>query len=957
MDSETLQQFIRESESRLSAIRGNILVCLQDGNSRGEIDNSFRQARMIKDSASELGLNDIRRVAAEVEKEFETAIAADSRFSEAQSRGLLDKLAVLEAHLTKITFRVEFFPADIADFIEESFENLQIKPLKKADAETVEIAEENEEEFEVDEEMLEVFMTEAEELLQNINSRLKILEQNANNREALLEIRRSAHTLKGSAGIVGLKKLSDLAHRVEDLLDFLAENEIAASEKIFELLLTATDCFETLAHGEISQQTEKKIRRLYENFDEALASLQKKKQTDESNSNYQVSSREFGISGFELKTDDRFANPQSEIPNPKSVVRVSLEKLDELIKLVSDLVVSRSAFERYLSEMERQSNELRNSTNRLQRSTDKLETDFEVNLLGAATAGIKQGRGKSGRREGESIIFTPGVFNSSGLSFSLSQFDALEFDRYTEFHQTTRQLIEAAADSYAINAELDALKGNLEILFDNQRRLIEEMQEKLLRLRMVKFDMLSARLQRTVRVTCDEEEKLADLLIEGENQEFDTQILDSLVEPLLHLLRNAVAHGIEPPETRRLLGKDERGKILLRVQNEGTHINLTITDDGRGISAAALIEKAVQNNFISTAEGEKMSEQEAFSLMFLPGLTTADKLSQVAGRGVGMNVVKTNILRQQGTISVSSEAQKGATLTVRLPLSLALTRALIVKTGGQTFAFPSKLVRRVSEIPIKNTLSKSARIDGENYSVLHITEILGLPPTPESGGEQTPVLLLEILKNSFALTVDEIVGIEEIVIKPLGAPLENSPEFLGAAILGDGRIAPVLDLVYLLKHKAQTPNAKIQNQAKTQNSGLDNQPEIQNPKSKMLSVLIVDDSPTVRQISSSMVKGAGWQPITARDGLEALEILQAFRELPDAILTDVEMPRMSGYELLSALKREENLRDIPVVMITSRCGEKHRQKAFELGVSEYLTKPYEDTKLIETIRRLTEFKK
>ncbi|MGC2238805.1 MAG: hybrid sensor histidine kinase/response regulator [Pyrinomonadaceae bacterium] len=938
MESEILQEFVRHAESYLPTIRGGILVCAQEGNAHGELYASLRQVQIIKDSASAFELPEIQKAAEALEIEIEPLVAAKTQLSDEQSRGLLDKLSVLEAYLTKFSFSVDFFTDDVADFVDESFDNLQInKPSEEADFD----ADEWGEEFEIDEEMLEVFALEAEDLLQNINTNLALLETSPANREALLEVRRSAHTLKGSAGIVGLKKLSDLAHRVEDLLDFMAENEIDGNEKIFELLLTSTDCFATLASDETSAQLEKKIERIYKDFDEVLASLKQAKAQ-----NFAPETKPNQLSEFQPAEKET----QNSTAQNRSVIRVSIEKLDELVKIVSDLLVSRSVFEQRLSEFEQQISELDNSTNRLQQASGKLELDFETNMI--------QEEEKRRKGEKENLAVASKISPSPHLLFSSSQFDSLEFDRYTEFHQTTRELIETAADTSAINSELDALKGNFELLFDSQRRAIDDLQDKLLRLRMVNFGALSARLQRTVRVTCEEEGKFADLIIEGENLEFDTQILDSLIEPLLHLLRNAVAHGIESPETRRLLGKEETGKVLLRIYSEGTHINLTVSDDGRGVSAASLIEKAVQNNFITPSEAEAMSEEEAFSLMFMPGLTTADKLSQVSGRGVGMNIVKTSILRQQGTISVNSKPHKGTIFTVRLPVALAVTRVLLVKTGERTFAFPLKLIKQATTIPAetleKLKREKALQADNQDSTYLHLGELLGLPAPAKSNNEFIPLLTLETLGNPCSLLVDEIVKTEEIVIKPLGAPLKTRAEFLGAAILGDGRVVPVLDLIHLISEfGTRNPESKI-------NSGTQEKPEIskdqsriQNPKSKILSVMIVDDSPSVRTVNSKLIKSAGWQTIIAKDGLEALEILQAFVEPPDVILTDVEMPRMNGYELLASLKQNEKLREIPVIMITSRAGDKHRQKALDLGVSEYLTKPYQDFALLEKIKELT----
>ncbi|HEX8639361.1 MAG TPA: response regulator, partial [Pyrinomonadaceae bacterium] len=465
---------------------------------------------------------------------------------------------------------------------------------------------------------------------------------------------------------------------------------------------------------------------------------------------------------------------------------------------------------------------------------------------------------------------------------------------------------------------------------------------------MVNFGTLAPRLIRTVRVTCEEEGKNADLSIEGENLEIDTQIIDSLIEPLLHFLRNGVAHGIEAPDTRRLLGKPEKGLITLKAANEGTHVVITISDDGRGISVAALKEKAVAHGFITEKAAAAMHEKEASELIFLPGLTTAEKLSQTAGRGVGMNIIKTAVERQQGTISISSEPQKGTTFTIRLPVALAVVRALLIEAAEQIFAFPLGLVKQINDISGEQTeqAARSGKISvgGAEYALSHLNELLGFPAPLVFDKGSTRLLLLESGDERRALLVERIARPEEIVIKPLGVPLHNCRELLGAAILGDGKIAPVLDLFYLFKQKTENQRATTGSQRF----------EIQNPKSKTYTALIVDDSPSVRHLTSNIVKNAGLNVLVAKDGLEALEILQTAKLLPDVILTDVEMPRMDGYELLSALKRNARLQSIPVVMITSRAGEKHRGKAFDLGVSEYLTKPFDDTVLIEVINRLAQ---
>jgi chemosensory pili system protein ChpA (sensor histidine kinase/response regulator) len=968
MENKNLQNFINEAEIYLPMIRNGILVCSQEGNLGGELETSLLYTQAIKDAAVSVGLENIGRATEKLELELRNVTGRAAPPGDAQTRNLLDNIAQIEALLAKLHFSTDDFSLSFEGFVDESFTNLGFDVLDEKEPDLLEVPAENVDfletvdknetnGFEIDAEMLEIFREEAEDLLRNINLQLEVLKSAPNNRESLLEVRRNAHTLKGSAGIVGLKPLSGLAHRVEDLLDCLSEKEIEGNRRIFELLMISTDCLSALASGENSAALNKKIALLYQDFDATFKSLE--------NGTFEKETVKIPALVKAENVAEESADPENQpvAVMHKSVVRVSLEKLDELVRLVGDLVISRSVFEQRLAEFERQTIELQYNTGRLLRSTGKLETDFEASLMNA-DCGFRISDSKPnnqshliGNRLNEYI-------NSQSQSANPQSFDALEFDRYTEFHQTTRELLATAGDTSAINNELDKLRSNLETLFSTQSHLIEEMHDKLLRLRMVRFGSLAARLQRTVRVTCEQESKQVELVIEGDQTEVDTQILDLLVEPLLHLLRNAVAHGIEAPDTRRLLGKPEKGKIALRLHSEGTHIILTVTDDGRGISSAALREKAVRNGFISQDEANKMSDEEAFSLGFLPGLTTAEAVSQTAGRGVGMNIIKTSILRGQGTISIASEPQKGATFTIRMPMALAITRGLLVKTNGQTFAFPLKLVKKVGEIAAAEFAAlrdkNSVQIDGVTYAVSNLGKLLELP-SALADKELIPLLLLETSETPYALTVDEIVRAEEIVIKPLAAPLQNYPNLLGATILGDGSVVPVLDLIYLLKNaegrrgegekrrKGEEEKKSASSDAPAPLISSSHLPDAP-PK---ISVMIVDDSPSVRHLTSKLIKNAGWEFILAKDGLEAFETLQELASLPDIVLTDVEMPRMDGYELLASIRSHDRLAPLPVIMITSRASEKHRQKAVELGVSEYLTKPFDDSVLLETIGQLT----
>ena len=687
MDSEFLQGFLAQAEGCLPVIRNGIIVSARTGNAYGELNNSLRQTTSIKDAASIVRLDDAVNIAEKLEEKLKVFAALKTSLTDEQSRELLNKLTELETLLARIELNATDSSAASTDFVQEE------------DNRT--------ERFEMDEETLKIFAEEVEELVAKIGANLKILKSTPGDRAALLEIRRSTHTLKGSAGIVGLRMLSDIAHRVEDLLDYLAESEAEVGNNFFEILCAAADCFGTLADGENSPQVAQKINRLYEHFDALTATLPVRKNIEQQSAGENT----------ERRAETSANSIASESSASRSIVRVSRGKLDDLGKIMRGLVVSRN-----------------------------------------------------------------------------------------EFRRTIGEVSAMTGDAVVVSEKLADLKGNLESVLVDQHRLIEEMQDQLLRLRMIAFGSLAARLQRTVRVAAEEEGKSAELIIKGENLEVDTQRLDSLIEPLMHLLRNAVAHGIESPDARRALGKPETGQITVAVADEKSHFVLTVSDDGRGISAAALKAKALQIGIIGEPEAEAMSEPEAFKLIFLVGLTTAEEISQLSGRGVGMNIVETAVTRQQGAISINSKLHQGTTFTVRLPRLAA-------------------------------------------------------------------------------------------------QPLSVEP--------GERR------------------------------------------KTGKLSVMIVDDSPSIRHLISNAIENAGWTAIVAQDGLDALDILQDARELPDVILSDVEMPQISGGELLAILKAQAYLREIPVVMITSRVNHEQRQRAFDLGAAEYLMKPFDNAKLIETIKTLT----
>lgn len=949
IDPKIFPAFIDESMHQLPGLRSALILHAQGSASKPDLQFALSVVRSLALSAEMLGLEELQGLSLNIESRIN---AAANGSGPGEAIAALDLLSKLEATLLKASMDDENFSLDIDDFLDESFEVFhptspaplflnevvtesprdlvssvaEVEPLTTAEPEPAF----EEDTFEIDPELLEIFAEEAEELLSNIETSLGTLSEDPNDSNALWEIRRNAHTFKGSAGIVGLKQLSKVAHRIEDLLDRLAESNRTSSSRIITVLQGSTTCLRSLTSGDDSPVLHREIEMLFGAFDGIVASLDEPEAIELPDTEHVAATAEAAtvplpaINELEVEsaipTEKIFAVLAPEgpkAPESKAVVRVSLTRLDELMTVVRDIVVGRSTFEQHLRNLDHQIQELHNTTRRLQSSSTKLEVDFDA----AFTA------------SGNSSRFDPTPQNT--LLTNVGGFDELEFDQYTNFHETTRELAETSTDTFAIGTELDLLRTNFESVFDEQRRLVEDLQERLMRLRMVEFGSLANRLQRAVRVTCDEEEKKALIRFENQKLPIDTQLLDALIEPLIHLLKNAVVHGIEDPDTRRLIGKPEHGVIEVGVRNEQTHILVTVKDDGRGVAASSLKNKAIAAGHITAEQADALTEEEAFELMFLTGLTTAEKLNLSAGRGVGMSIVKESISACRGTINIESSINSGTKFNIRIPLTLAITESLLVRAGIQTYAIPRSQLRFVSQLDPQSGTGETVSLHDVDMDLVDVASLLNEPSQPETG---RTAVVAEINGRQMAFVVNEVLRTEEIVIKPLGRPFGNVRGILGAAILGSGELVTVVDLPELIKRRP------------AQRLIAPNEPPQLAPV--VASILIVDDSPSVRHMTSKVIKGAGWQVVTAKDGLDAMEQLKSAETLPTVILSDIEMPRMNGYEFVAALQEYENFAKIPVIMITSRNADKHRDKAFETGIAEYLTKPYEDRELIAKVKEL-----
>jgi chemosensory pili system protein ChpA (sensor histidine kinase/response regulator) len=522
-------------------------------------------------------------------------------------------------------------------------------------------------------------------------------------------------------------------------------------------------------------------------------------------------------------------------------------------------------------------------------------------------------------------------------------FDPLEMDQYSTLQQLTRSLSETAGDVDSINEILTDITRDSETLLVQESRISTDLQEGLMRTRMVRFGGLSSRLRRIVRQISRELGKEVEVEIVGDDSEVDRTVLDRIIAPLEHMLRNAVAHGIETPEARKAQGKNESGKIIIDVGRQGSDIVIDVKDDGAGIDVDKIREKAMQQGFMT--EDAELSDHDALQFILQSGFSTADEVTQVAGRGVGMDVVDSEIKQLGGVLEIDTKRGLGTEFHIRLPLTLAINQALLVSTTDDVFAIPLSSIEGVVRITglelqrFYDSENSFYEFNGIEYELKHLGGLItGNQGDYSKQLQLFPVLLVHVGDQHFALHVDDLLGRREIVVKPVGMQIGGVRGIAGATILADGRVVLILEMSALVvadslfrEHVPVDEEAAPEVVAKT-------------------TVMVVDDSITIRKVTERMLTRYGIEVILAKDGVDATNQLQDF--VPDLMLLDIEMPRMDGFEVASFVRNDERMKELPIIMITSRTGSKHKEKAMKIGVNRYLGKPFQEDDLVSNINEI-----
>ncbi|EPK1294629.1 Hpt domain-containing protein [Pseudomonas aeruginosa] len=946
LDPQLLEIFTNEAETHLEALVGFLADCAREL-PQPVTDALQRALHTLKGGARMAEIGEIGDLAHELEFLYEGLCGGRLRASPALF-GLLqrchDELAeMLEAVRGHRTLPDgQALIAEIRRLRSDPDEQLSVptsvslKPLAAKGA----AADESE--------ILDIFLEEADDLLENLELALGRWDGGNGDAQPLDDLLRILHTLKGGARLAGQTELGNLAH---DLEQHLTDAQQQGAPWPDSLLLDAQSGLEGL------QRQVDLLREQLAEDDEAgerpepAQALVQADDTDRAVASALAELTRLAPAAGAIMAAEAAppAAPATTLPfvrkaqeaaqeaasrrAPQELVKVPAELLENLVNLAGETSIFRGRVEQQVSDVGFTLGEMESTIERVRDQLRRLDTETQAQILSRHQADAERA--------------------------GYEEFDPLEMDRYSQLQQLSRALFESASDLLDLKETLAAKNRDAETLLLQQARVNTELQEGLMRTRMVPFDRLVPRLRRIVRQVAGELGKQVEFVVGNADGEMDRTVLERIVAPLEHMLRNAVDHGIESGETRRAAGKPEHGTIRLNIGREGGDILLTLSDDGAGIRLDAVRRKAIERGLMSA--DSDLSDHEVLQFVLESGFSTAEKVTQISGRGVGLDVANSEVKQLGGSVSIQTEPGQGTRFNVRLPFTVSVNRALMVLSGEDLYAVPLNTIEgivRVSPYELEALYDQrgEAGLDtpsfeyaGQSYELKYLGELLNNGQEPKLVGQSLPlpVILVRSSEHAVAVQVDSLAGSREIVVKSLGPQFAGVAGISGATLLGDGRVVVILDLLATIRsrHALLGQENRRERLALRQEMAA-SESEQQRPPL----VMVVDDSVTVRKVTTRLLERNGMNVLTAKDGVDAIAQLQEHR--PDILLLDIEMPRMDGFEVATLVRHDERLGNLPIIMITSRTGEKHRERALGIGVNQYLGKPYQETELLEAIQSL-----
>lgn len=822
-------------------------------------------------------------------------------------------------------------------------------------------------------EILEFFVPEAEEHLQVVQDCLLGIETSSDP-ETVNRLFRSMHTIKGSAAQVGLHRISRVAHSAEDLIGRVRDGEIKPTQQVIDLCLESVDAIKKFVYGQWPDESalQSSLKSLLARLkDVAPSERVAGAESPEAAPAFQgeitqqlalvasdsASTREGSKAAKPqvIESSDSEAEPEfitglrsrepAALPQSKSV-RIALDRLDSMMNVVGELVINRTRMLGRLAELERLADVLNFSKGRMSDKIGEFQEKHEFNrLVGGFTSSYS----------------SRGIAASSAGFDDHSEFSELEMDRYDDYNILSRSLTEISADVTEVLTQLDGFVRRVDSDIDEFTGLAHRLQDEITQARMVPIGNLYTRISRTVRDAAKAAGKLVELNLTGAETELDNSIIQQISDPLIHLVRNAVAHGLESTDERYRVGKTDHGNVAVRAYHRGNHIYIEVEDDGKGIEYERVRKAAVEHGIYSQEQAEKVAERDLLELLFHPGFSTASRKSELAGRGVGLDVVRANLTALNGEIDVDTQAGVGTRFTLKVPLTLIISQALFVRCGEMSFAVPLSFVEEIRRVPAGTVEEVGGKlltkVREAVTEVVRLDSQLGLPKSDAVNGYYH-LVLVSVAGRSVGVIVDEVIRKDEIVIKNLGEYLRNVKLFPGATIAPDGSLILLIDVNRLVAGESieKRPLMTSATAARIFAPGATAVAAGHIPSGAIeyvaaeKVVILADDSISVRKFVGRMLEKAGYRVRLAGDGLEALEI--ALQGHCDLIITDLEMPRTNGYELMMHLRQTPETKHIPVMVVTSRAGEKHRDRAIKEGASAFLTKPVQDEQLIGAVQEL-----
>ncbi|MNB85893.1 Chemotaxis protein CheA [compost metagenome] len=892
LDDEIVAIFLEEAVDILESAGQALQRWLRDSDNAAPLSSLQRDLHTLKGGARMAEVGPVGDLAHELESLYEGLV--DRRYAYSDSLAVLlqqshDRLA---QYLEQLQHNQPL--GDCAELIEA------IRVYRQGHsgaAEVSELAATNDSAAH-DPELLEIFLEEGFDIIESSGAALERWQAQPSSRQEVETLLRDLHTLKGGARMVEIAAIGDLAHELEFLYEGLSTGVLQPTAPLFALLQRSHDRLAQMLDAARAGEPMPPADRLID-----------------------------AIKNFSHPAVPEAPTPVASPATPKAeplappsdagadMVKVSAELLDDLVNLAGETSIFRGRIEQQVNDAHIALNEMETTIERMRDQLRRLDTETQGRILSRQQVDAER--------------------------LGYEEFDPLEMDRHSQLQQLSRALFESASDLLDLKETLERRNHDTENLLQQQGRINTELQEGLMRTRMVPFERMLPRLQRIVRQVSSELGKDVDFIVDNAEGEMDRNVLERMAAPLEHMLRNAVDHGLESVEVRLAAGKPAKGKITLDLLREGGDIIFDIRDDGAGVPLDAVRRKAIKRGLL--APDSIISDHDVLQFILQPGFSTAEKITQISGRGVGMDVVHEEVRQLGGTMSIDSVPGQGVHFRIRLPFTVSVNRALMVQCGEDQYAIPLNTIDGIVRV-LPNELEGYFRFDsptyeyaGQHYELCYLGELLKTSPRPKLLGQSLPlpVLLVQCNERHIAVLVDAMAGTREIVVKSLGPQFAAVQGVSGATILGDGRVVLILDLL--------APIRAMQARVPQRPAGQEVEVEPHRP----LLVMVVDDSVTVRKVTSRLLERHGMSVLTAKDGVDAMLLLE--EHMPDLMLLDIEMPRMDGFEVATQVRNDERLQHLPIIMITSRTGQKHRDRAMAIGVNDYLGKPYQESVLLESI--------